>query len=84
MNHTGPEINGVVQKDLNNGSAAQMVDGHQTVNLAHRNAVGSNPTTPTKLIRIMELWCNWCARWTENPEVVVQIGGAPLKSRIDH
>lgn len=25
----------------------------------------------------MELWCNWCARWTEDPEVVVRIDGAP-------
>ena len=30
------------------GSTAQMVDGHQTVNLAHlRNTIGSNPFTPT-------------------------------------
>lgn len=26
-----------------------MVDGHQTVNLALRYSVGSNPSTPTKL-----------------------------------
>ena len=26
-----------------------------------------------------ELWCKWCARWTENPEVVVRFHGAPLE-----
>lgn len=30
------------------GVAARMVDGHRTVNPAHRNTVGSNPTNPTK------------------------------------
>ena len=25
----------------------------------------------------MEQWCKWCARWTENPEVLVQLKAAP-------
>ena len=24
----------------------------------------------------MEQWCKWCARWTENPEVLVQLKAA--------
>ena len=28
---------------------------------------GSNPSETT------DRWCKWCARWTENPEVLVQL-----------
>ena len=28
-------------------------------------------------LRYMEQWCKWCARWTENPEVLVQLKAAP-------
>jgi hypothetical protein len=40
------------------GSTAQMVDGHQTVNLAHfRNTIGSSPFTPTSIeIFVLDLW----------------------------
>ena len=34
-----------------------MVDGHQTVNLAHRNTIGSIPFTPTSIeIFVLDLW----------------------------
>lgn len=36
------------ETQLGLGSAAQMADGHRTVNPAHGHTVGSNPTTSTK------------------------------------
>ena len=35
-------------------------------------------------IQLLDLdrWCKWCARWTENPEVLVQLKVGPQNSQV--
>ena len=44
---------GIKNRTQYHGRAAQMADGHWTVNPAHRNSGGSNPFSPTKNFKIV-------------------------------